>query len=276
MDQSQKAHLFQALHVGADALLLPNAWDAISARIMEEAGFPAIATASAAIALSHGVADGEQLSRQEMVEAVRRICGAVSVPVSADIESGYGRTSDEVAETVRSVISAGAVGINIEDSIEHMSLRSADDMKERITAARGAAESEGIELYINARIDACLLGMTGEAAFDETVSRAKAYLEAGASGIFVITRDTDLMTRIAHAVTAPLNVLAMDAEMPSVQELAALGVRRISTGPRLMQAMMGLLSAGLNQMRETGRFDLFQGAPSFDQLEVLFRADFTE
>lgn len=266
MDVEQKAHLFQALHVSASALLLPNAWDAISARMMEEAGFPAIATASAAIALCQGAADGEQLSRDEMVAAVDRIVSAVSVPVSADIEMGYGLQADDVAETVRKIIAVGAVGINLEDSIDHVSLRPIGEMAARIGAARRAADEAGIELYINARIDTCLTGMAGDAAFGETMARAGAFLDAGASGIFVITADQALIERIARAVPAPLNVLAMDASSPSVQELSALGVGRISTGPRLLQTMMGHLRADMSRIHDSGRFDVLENMLSYEEL----------
>ena len=271
MNLSQKAHLFQALHVGGSALLLPNAWDAVSAKIMEDAGYPAIATASAAIALTHGVADGERLSRNDMIQAVKRITNAVSIPVTADMESGYGETAADVAETVRAVIGAGAVGVNIEDNIDHRVLRPVSEMADRIAAARNAAEAEGIELYINARIDACLIGMTGDKALNESIERAKAYLDAGASGIFVITRDTGLMAGISNAVAAPLNVLAMDAGMPSVRELESYGVRRISLGPRLLQAMMGHLLSGVRRMRDEGQFDVLDGLIPFYDLEASFR-----
>lgn len=271
MDQEQKAHLFQALHVGGSAFLLPNAWDALSASVMEQAGFPAIATASAAIALSHGVADGEALSRDEMMAAIRRIVNAVSVPVTADIEGGYGRSPDEVAETVRAVIEAGAVGINIEDSVDHARLRPVGEMCARITAARQAAEAAGLELYINARADAGLIGMDAEDARAETLSRAKAYVEAGASGIFVITREAALISEVARTILAPLNVLAMDAQMPSIAELSALGVRRISTGPRLLQAAMGALSDVLEHMQGSGGFEALGGIIPYDELEQPFR-----
>ncbi len=268
MDPSQKALLFQALHVGGGALLLPNAWDAVSARMLEQAGFPAIATASAAIALAHGVADGEQVSRDAMVRAIARIAGAVSVPVSADMESGYGESPDEVAETTRRVIGAGAVGVNIEDQVDHVRLRPIAEMAARIAAARRAAEAEGIELYINGRIDACLIGMDGDAAYEEILARAEAYLGAGASGIFVITADMELIGRVAARIEAPLNVLAMDAAMPPLSQLAALGVRRVSTGPRLMQLMMGHLLADATRMLEDGRFDVLAGALSYADLEI--------
>lgn len=268
MDIAQKALLFQALHVGADALLLPNAWDAVSARIMEQAGFPAIATASAAIALCHGTGDGEQMTADEMVRAVGRIAKAVSVPVSADIERGYGPAPNDVAHMVSRIIDAGAVGINIEDSLGDHTLRPAAEMAARIAAAHQVGEAKDVELYINARIDACLTGMGGDAAFEEITARAKVYLDAGASGIFVITADQELIARLARAVHAPLNVLVMDAGSPSVQAMSGLGVRRISTGPRLLAAMMGHLRADMSHLHDSGRFDVLEGMLSHEELDA--------
>lgn len=162
-DQSSRAELFRSLHIGGRPLVLVNAWDAASARIVEVAGGAAIATTSAGVAWSLGVPDGDALDRDTAVGGVARICAAVSVPVSADIEAGYGATPDEVAVTVRAVLAAGAVGVNIEDARYDgvRGLRPVDEQCVRLAAARAVAREVGVPLYINARIDTYLGGAGG-------------------------------------------------------------------------------------------------------------------
>src|SRR5579864_6557457 len=153
--QAERARQFLALHDGRKTLLLPNAWDVASARIFEDADFPAIATSSAAVAFALGYPDGQKISRNEMLEAVRRIAEAVHVPVTADMESGYGNTPEDIAETTREVLAAGAVGMNLEDSSgpESNSVADLDLQKERIRAAVEAAAHAGIPFVLNARSD---------------------------------------------------------------------------------------------------------------------------
>jgi len=244
MSQHERAALFRRLHApGADPILvLPNAWDAMSARLVEEAGARAVATTSAGISWALGYPDGQGASRDAMLEAVRRIVEAVRVPVSADVESGYGAgTPEDVAETARGVIAAGAVGLNLEDAPgrDGAPLLDAAANAERIAAARAAARAAGVDLFINARTDTYLRKVGDEAArFDETVRRARAYVEAGADGAFVpLAPDPDTVRRLAAAVGAPLNVIAGPGS-PAVAELRALGVARVSVGPGLARSVM--------------------------------------
>ncbi|MCP2325887.1 2-methylisocitrate lyase-like PEP mutase family enzyme [Hamadaea flava] len=176
------AELFRSLHVPGRPLVLANAWDAASAALVAAAGAPAVATTSAGVAWSLGVPDGDVLAREQAVELIARIVRAVGVPVTADIESGFGATPDEVAETVRAVVAAGAAGINIEDNSHGgpAVLRPVAEQAERLAAVRDAAADSG--LFVNARIDTYLAGAGG---LDETVERAIAYLAAGADGVFV-------------------------------------------------------------------------------------------
>lgn len=270
MNQEQKADLFQAMHVGAGAFLLPNAWDAVSARIYEEAGFSAIATASAAIAFAHGVADGEKLSRREMITATGRIVRAVSVPVSADMERGYGEASKDVATSVSMLLDAGAIGMNIEDSLDKGTLRPIADMAARIAAARSAAETRGIALVINARTDVFATGGTGEAAFDETVRRANACFDAGADCAFILTQDFEMMARLIPELNGPVNVLAGGPDTPALAALGAMGVRRVSTGPRLMQKLAGGLRGYAQMLQEKGEFGCLDELIPYGEIEGWF------
>jgi 2-methylisocitrate lyase-like PEP mutase family enzyme len=244
MTQQELAALFRRLHArGADPILvLPNAWDAASARLVEEAGARAVATTSAGIAWALGYADGQKVPRERMLDQVRLIAGQVRVPVTADVESGYGAgTPEDVAETVRGVIAAGAVGVNLEDAPgrDGAPVLDAEQNADRLAAAREAARAAGTELFINARTDTYLrkVGATDAERFDETVRRARRYLEAGADGIFVPLAPADVIGRLVEAIDAPLNVIAGPGS-PSVAELHALGVARVSVGPGLARSVM--------------------------------------
>jgi 2-methylisocitrate lyase-like PEP mutase family enzyme len=220
---------FRSLH-STPALRLPNCWDAASAAVIAAAGAPAVATSSAGIAWSLGRPDGGALDRDAAVDAIARIVRVVDVPVTADIESGFGATPDEVAVTLAAVARAGAVGVNIEDSVHEdtRSLRSVADQTERLSAAR---EGAGADLFINARIDSYLTGKGEETdRFDATVARAEAYAQAGADGIFVPgVTDPLVIGALVTAIRLPLNVLAGPGS-PSPSELERLGVARISLG----------------------------------------------
>jgi len=271
--QAEKARQLLALHRGPRILLLPNAWDVASARIFEDAGFPAIATSSAAIANSLGYADGERISRDEMLAVVERIARAVNVPVTADAETGYGERPEDVAKTARAVIAAGAVGMNLEDSpnsgpprLYEISLQT-----EKIRAALEAARSVGVELALNARTDV-YLSEIGEPAtrFEATVARLNAYRDAGAPSLFAPgVKDPETIGRLTRAVRGPLNILATKGTPPA-SELERLGVARISVGSGAMRAAMGMLQRVARQLREEGRFDLMtEGAVSYVELNRL-------
>ncbi|MGI9407558.1 MAG: isocitrate lyase/PEP mutase family protein [Hyphomicrobiaceae bacterium] len=266
--QAERARIFLDLHHADDVLVLPNAWDAVSAMVLAQAGFPAIATASAAVSWTRGVKDGEGLARADALDAVRLMAGAVDVPVTADIEKGFGETPQEVGATITEVIAAGAIGINIEDSIEGGQQRGIPDMKARIAAARAAADAAKIPLVINARVDAYLLGKSGDDVYAETIARAAAWVEAGADSIFVPgPKDRDLIGKLAKDIAAPLNVIVIDESTLSVAKLQALGVARVSTGPRLMQCVLGALQRAAASIREDGDFRFMAGAANFAEIQ---------
>lgn len=253
--QVEKAQLLLKMHQDG-RLLLPNAWDIASARIFEEAGFPAIATTSAGIAFSNGYPDGQKISREDMLAVVKRIVAAVRVPVTADVEAGYGDAPEAVATTVRAVIDAGAVGINLEDATgAPHTLYTPEAQAARIAAGRAAAESAGVHVVINARTDT-YLGQVGapETRYDETLRRAKIYREAGADCIFVPgVADAELIRALVQNIDAPVNILA-GASSPSAADLFGMGVARISVGSSAMQAIMGLTRAIANELRDHGTY----------------------
>ena len=237
LSQVALARAFASLHVSGSPLVLPNAWDVASARVVAAAGAAAVATTSAGVAWAHGSADGNLLPRADAVAAVAAIVRAVEVPVSADIENGLGGPAEEVARTVAAVVEAGAVGINIEDS-----MRPVAEQVTRLAAARAAAEDAGVPLFVNARIDTHRLGGVGSLAwFDETLDRALAYAEAGASGIFVLgALQADVVRALVAASPVPVNV-AFGPGTLSVGELAAAGAHRISAGSSIAEAAYSLV-----------------------------------
>ncbi|HYW14031.1 MAG TPA: isocitrate lyase/phosphoenolpyruvate mutase family protein [Longimicrobium sp.] len=276
-EQRTLADAFRRLHQpdAGRILVLPNAWDAMSARVIEEAGARAIATTSAGVAWALGRTDGEGLTRDQMINAVERITRVVRVPVTADVERGYGDgTPADVAETVRRVIGAGAVGINLEDAPgrDGAVLMDADEQVERIAAAREAAGSEGVEIYINARIDPYLAQAGApEGRFDETVRRAQAYVAAGADGVFVPgVADAETIRALAAAVRVPLNVMAGRGAGPGIAALQALGVARVSIGPAMTLAVMGQIRRAAAEVLEQGTFTALGGGLPFPEANALF------
>jgi len=262
--QRAKAEAFRAMHDRSKILVLPNAWDPMSARVIEEAGARAIATTSAGVAFSVGYPDGEAMPRDEMIAAIARIARVVTVPLSADIESGFARDAHEVAETVRRVIDAGAVGINLEDAIHGgpPALYDLETAIDRVRAAREAANAIGIPLVINARTDVYLLSIgEPDARFDHAVRRANAYRKAGADCLFVprIGRPADI-ERIVAALEGPLNLLAFPG-IPTVTELERLGVARLSVGTWPTLAAMSTARKIARELLGTGTYEsMFDGA----------------
>jgi 2-methylisocitrate lyase-like PEP mutase family enzyme len=256
--QRAKAEAFRAMHDRSRILVLPNAWDAMSARVIEEAGARAIATTSAGVAFSVGYPDGEAIPRDEMIAAIARIARVATIPVSADIESGFANDTRELAETIRRVIEAGAVGINLEDQI-HDGTRRLYDLEvavERVRAARDAAEATGVPLVINARTDVYLLGVgEPETRFDHAVRRANAYRKAGADCLFVpaVVSRADI-ERLVPALEGPLNLLSIPG-FPTVPELERLGVARLSVGGRLTLGAMSGLKKSVTDLLSNGTFE---------------------
>jgi len=265
--QAEKAEHFRKMHGGPRILALPNAWDVASARILEEAGYPAIATSSAGVAFSLGYPDGQRVSRDQMLEVVGRIARSVRVPVTADLEAGYGATVKDMVETAKAMIAAGAIGMNLEDvtggdESSHVGLPL---QVEKIRAIRETASSAGVPLVLNARTDIYLMPI-GEAAtrFERTVERLRAYRQAGADCVFAPgVSDRDTITELVKAIGAPLNILVSPG-CPSLAELEKIGVARASAGSAVMRATLGLVRRIGKEWMETGTYDsLFAGTIPF-------------
>ncbi|WP_330475137.1 isocitrate lyase/PEP mutase family protein [Terrabacter sp. C0L_2] len=266
---TDKAAALLALHAGP-GFVLPNAWDAGSARILEQVGFPAIATTSAGIAWSFGIPDGEGLDRDTMLEQVGRIVAAVGVPVTADLEAGYGHTADEVGRTVGLAAEVGAVGCNLED-VGPEGLFPVDVAVERLAAARAAAPRGGFVL--NARTDTYFAAAGGDP-FAETVDRAVRYLEAGADCVFVPgVVEEDTIRRLAEAVPGPLNIVAGLSNLVDARTLFSLGVTRVSLGGSIARAALALVERAGHELLESGTLGFLDGALRYAEVQRRFATD---
>ena len=286
-----KAERLRALHQTPPILVLPNAWDAASARLFEAEGFPAIATTSAGVSAALGYPDGGIVPSREMIEAVARIVRAVKVPVTADIEHAYAATSDAVAEVVLRVIAAGAVGINLEDyvpgatDLEPMALQ-----VDKITTIIKAATKAGMRVVINARTDIFLRGLGApDARLGVAIERGKAFLAAGADCVFVPgdrvpilhagyehaigagVKDRDTIAALVRGIGGPINVLATDGT-PPVADLETLGVARVSVGSGPMRAALAVVRDVARELKATGTYRAFTThAMAFNEVNELMK-----
>lgn len=275
MNQSTRTQLFRELH-RQRPLVLPNAWDAGSARLIEANGAQAIATTSAGISWAAGRRDGQGLNRAEMLQAIRQIVAAVTVPVTADIEGGYGTGSPaDVAETVRALVQMGVVGINLEDAPGRGGepLLSAEAQAERIRAARAAATEAGGDLVINARTDVYLADVGApETRPAEVARRAAVYAAAGADCLFVPgLLDGGAIAELVRSIELPLNIMAMPGA-PDVAELGRLGVRRVSVGPAIAQAALAATRRAAAELLGPGTYHSLAERLAFGEIHQLFPA----
>lgn len=271
--RQEQASALRKLHEGPKLLVLPNAWDVASARLFEAAGAQAIATSSAGIATALGYADGQRIPRAEMLDMVRRIARAVALPVTADLEAGYGDTPEAAAETARGALEAGAVGMNIEDSKSSAEgeLLPMELQISRLRAARAAATSIGVGLVINGRTDAfAVRGLAPGARADEAIRRANSYLAAGADCAFVpFVTDAQVIGRLAREIRGPLNVLGVPGS-PPIAELERLGVRRVSVGSGPARAAYAAARRVARELLVSGTFESLRDAVPFAEMQQLF------
>ncbi len=275
-----KADAFNQLHHNGKLLKLPNIWSPIGARILEAKGYPAIATASAALSSNFGYADGERISRSTLIEQTSRIANSVEVPVTADIEAGFADTTDDLAETIHLLLENGVAGINIEDSLnnEHH-LRSIEEQCERISIARATAKLAGINLFINARIDAfiCPGYPDSKSAIEEIKHRSEAYIQAGASGLYPIgTSDLETAKQLRDLTDAPINLLATpSAATPS--ELQQIGINRLSFGPFVFRSCLQHFENIVDSIKESDDYSSIADAmPGAEVSNYLSEASETE
>lgn len=273
MSQKEKATEFRRLHQQGDILVIGNAWDVPSARIFEQAGFPAIGTTSAGIAIAHGYPDGQKITREEMLHAITRITHAVTIPVTADIEAGYADTLAEIADTTTRVIATGAVGLNIEDTAKtpQTPLYDVRTQSAKIALIRRIAELSDVPLVINARTDAILHG-TGDKKhnLEDAIARGNEYRKAGADCFFPVGAiDSETISEIVRRVNYPVNILATK-DVPPIAELRRLGVRRVSIGSGPQRATLGLVQRIANELREKGTYqNMLEGTPPLAEANKL-------
>ena len=273
MSLHDKAVALRALHHRAEPVVFVNAWDGASARIVESAGFPAIATSSAAVAYVDGYPDGQAISRELMLAHVKIIANVVKIPVTADLEGGYGPTVDDAIATTRGALEAGAVGMNFEDSLPGGTLLAMDAQAERIRAIRRTGDELGVPFVINARTDVFHDDGSEDEQFAETVTRAKAYLAAGADCIFVpFIDDAALIGRLAAAIPGPINVLA-GGSSPDVAALTALGVHRISLGSSPAAHVLAIFQRAAIEVRDRGTYAFLSDRISHGDLNALLARD---
>ena len=264
------SQLFRVLHLGPGLLLLPNAWDAVTARLIESLGAKAIATTSAGLAWSQGHPDGNALPEDQLIAAIRAIARVIRVPLTVDIEAGYSDDPDAVARLVTRILAVGVVGINIEDGAG-----SPDLLCKKIAAIRDHIAHSGFDLFINARTDVYLRGAaSGEAAIEEVLSRASRYRAAGCDGLFVPGLfAADAMARISTAIAPmPLNIMAVP-NLPSTDALERSGVRRLSAGSSLAQAALGRTSRLVSGFLEGKMSELFEMSADYSAVNGLFASD---
>jgi 2-methylisocitrate lyase-like PEP mutase family enzyme len=269
-----QAERLRALHHGPPILVLPNAWDAATARVFEAEGFPAIATTSAGVAAALGYPDGGVVPSREMIEAVARIVRAVEVPVTADIEHAYAATPGAVADVVLRVVAAGAVGINLEDyvpgadGLEPITLQT-----DKIAAIIKAVANAGVRVVINARTDVFLRAIGApDAWLGVAIERGKAFLAAGADCVFVPgVRDRETIGALVQGIGGPINVLAVDGT-PSIRDLEALGVARVSLGSGPMRAALAVVRDVARELKTSGTYGAFtKHAMSFNEVNELMK-----
>jgi len=265
--QKEKAELFLKFHQDQEVLVLLNSWDIGSSRLIEACGYKAIATTSMGVAASLGYADCQVIQLSEMIETIQGIVNAVQVPVTADIEAGYGNNLEEIIDSVAKIIATGIVGINIEDSID-LNPMLIDEMEfcERISAIRALSDSLGFHLVINARTDSFYTSLgSQQEKLSESIRRGNKYREAGADCIFIQpVWEKETISTLVKEIDAPINILAnpgIGAGLPpSVRELQDLGVARLSMGSSLMKATLALIKKVAGELSEKGTYHILLDA----------------
>jgi 2-methylisocitrate lyase-like PEP mutase family enzyme len=258
--QKEKAELLLSLHTRKEMLVLPNVWNPIGARILEKKGYPAVATASAAISASLGYQDGEKIKRATFIELIERIARSVNVPVTADIERGYGESLSDLEMTAEQVIESGVAGVNLEDSLEGGgALRTVEEQCRRISTLRQVADRHGIHLVINARVDsyASSIFTNCEEATADAVGRAKAYSEAGADCIYPMGPGDEATVRfLRDRIDCSINIL-ISPSAASLSVLQDIGINRVSFGPFIFRSCLRKFEEIADVLLTTGDYSCF-------------------
>ena len=251
--QSEKADLLKKLHYSKQMLVLPNIWDVAGAALLEETGYQAVATASAAIARANGYQDGEIIPFESVLEILTQIVNAVNIPVTADIESGYATDLQELKANMRKILATGVAGINIEDSDPKTNLLlPLETQAERIKLIRNVAEKAGVRLFINARVDIFLKpnDLTWEGKLEAAIERGCAYADAGADCIYpILLKDEAAISTLVKSFPVPVNITIMKGS-PELAVLQQLGVARVSFGPNFQKAMLLAMKTSLKNVKD--------------------------
>lgn len=252
--QSEKADLLKKLHHSGQMLVLPNIWDAAGAMMLEDLGYPAVATASAAIARAHGYEDGEHIPFEFLLTIVSQIVKSVGVPVTVDIETGYAGDRETLKSNIRRLIAAGVAGINFEDSdVRSRELVPVEEQVEQLKLIARAAERENTRLFINARTDVFLVsaGLSESQKLALAIERGRAYVEAGADSVYpIFVREEETIATLVAALKVPVNILAR-AGAPDLDVLQRLGVSRVSFGPNVQKAAYQKIETILKGVRDS-------------------------
>ena len=274
--QKEKAQMLLSLHQGEEMLVLPNIWDPIGARVLAAQGYPAVATASAAVSASLGYQDGEMIKRSTLVDLLGRIAGGVDLPVTADIESGYGASLADLEQTAEQVLEAGVVGVNLEDSLEKGGgLRPVEEQCQRIAILRQVAARRDIHLVINARVDSFVSPAFSDSqqAVEEAALRAKAYTAAGADCIYPIGPGDEATVRLLRErIASPLNILASPSAA-SLTLLREIGVNRVSFGPYVFRACLRSFVEIAAGLRTNGDYASFGNPLSRAEVAAYLRSE---
>lgn len=272
--QQAKADQFKALHTSGQLLILPNIWDPLGAALLEDLGYPAIATASASVAFTQGYDDGENVPLDDVLATLTRIVRSVQLPVTADFESGYATTEKDLQKNIERLLETGIIGINLEDSEKRSnSLYPLQQQCDRISAVREAAEKSNVRLFINARTDVYLKAEQSSPAKEnlaETIKRGQAYLNAGADCIFppALVIDADIAA-LVNALKCPINIMALPG-IPEVNRLQELGVARLSLGPGFLKvAVRAMKELALNLKSQEGLSQIINNDVSSQYLKML-------
>jgi 2-methylisocitrate lyase-like PEP mutase family enzyme len=274
--QREKAAILLSLHTRGELLVLPNVWNPVGSRILEKKGYPAVATASAAISASLGYQDGEKIKRSTLMDLTERIARSVHVPVTADIEAGYGETLAELEMTAQQIIEAGVAGVNIEDSLEGGgALRTIEEQCDRISLLRQVADRHGVHLVINARIDSYFSPSftSTEDATEAAVMRAKAYARAGADCVYPMGPADEATVRLLRSrIECPINIL-VSPSAASLSVLQNIGVNRVSFGPFIFRSCLRTFADIVDQLLTTGDYGCLSGMMTRVESEEFLRRE---
>ena len=258
--QQKKAEDFLSLHKQEKLLVLPNIWNPIGARILEAKGFPAAATASAAISSSLGYMDGEKIKFSTHLDIIERIVKSVDIPVTVDIESGYASGVSELKESINKVIDTGAVGINIEDSMDaEGSLRNIAEQCERISTVKKVSEERGLHLVINARIDCFLSGNEKPVTevISQVIKRANEFINAGADLVYPVgVLNLETITTLRKEISSPINILGSHRTVP-LKTMQEIGINRVTFGPFLFRSALKKFVNIIEELGSLGSYESF-------------------